>query len=213
MWGRRTVTTDDIRRTLGISQQKSPVPSVKTPEFSKYELKLSDYGNGKICVEISQDPKFNLSPHTPIDVDNLNAIFAQNLHGYWKFWVSTTDEENIAGRKATLLAKNDTDKETSSSRLCCTSPELVKKFIQHLPMATVDVCPSVNKISPLFSKGQKRFEEFKCTASLMRRKQCRKVCAGSSLGRQYQAISHRGDKLLERASLPVNIHLTNLVPS
>ncbi|KAI9769260.1 MAG: hypothetical protein M1840_004389 [Geoglossum simile] len=176
-WGRRTVTTDDIRRTLGILQHKPTAHNINTLESSKYGLKLLDYGNGKICVEISHDSKLYLAPNNPLDVDDLNTLFAENLHGYWKFWVSTTDEENIARQKATLSAMNDADKETSFNETNYISPELISIFIQHLPMATIDVCSSLNRMSPLLSKGRKRLEEFKCAASFAKRNQCREVRA------------------------------------
>ncbi|KAI9778432.1 MAG: hypothetical protein M1839_008078 [Geoglossum umbratile] len=192
-WGRRKVTTNDVRRTLGILQHKPPVHSINSPECSKFGLKLSDYGNGKICVEISQDPKFKPPPDRPIDVDDLNTLFTQNLYGYWKFWCSTTDD--TVRTKATVFARNDSDIEADASGL---SPGPITRFIQHLPMATIDICPSLNKMSSLFTKGQKRLEEFRSAVSPMGRKECSEARAGSSLVGDHQAIARRGSDLLER---------------
>jgi hypothetical protein len=199
-WGRRKVTVDDIRRALGVLDVKPSVYNIATPACPEHGLQLSDYGNGKICVEMSDDPRLNLSLDNPIDVEDLNAQFARNLYGYWNSRDPTTNEVSMAGILEAGTAKSDTDVEVSLSRRSITSPESVAKFIQSLPMAAINICSSLNKASSLLAKGQRRLEEFKCTVSPTRRRECDEVQAGGSLTRDHNAVVCRGNNLLERAS-------------
>ncbi|KAH0542330.1 hypothetical protein FGG08_003267 [Glutinoglossum americanum] len=209
-WGRRRVTIDDIRRTLGVMEIEPSVHN-SIPLEPQHGLKLSDYGNGKICVEMSDDPRLNLSLDKPIIVEDLNTQFIRNLHGHWNNCVRAANEAAMTGIQDTSSAKDDTDTEATSSHRGFESPESVTKFIQSLPMATIYICSSLNKASPLLAKGQKRLEEFKCTISPTKREGFDRVLAGGSLTKDHDAVTRRGNSLLERIRAK-ELHKSTLPP-
>lgn len=73
-WGKRRVTLEDIRRTLGI---------MNTNITSDTQLSLSDYGHGKICVEIAASGKAGRLVR-PVNEDLLNEIFVRALRTFWE---------------------------------------------------------------------------------------------------------------------------------
>ena len=80
-WGKRRITTDDIRLTLGILASGQSEDS--SPTYIACPLVLSDFGNGKICVEISESSLEKSQRRQPIDVEKLNVVFFQNLSYLW----------------------------------------------------------------------------------------------------------------------------------
>jgi hypothetical protein len=135
-------------------------------------------------------------------VEALNTQFARNLYGYWNNRDPATDVVSMIGTQEASTVKNDADTEAAFSRWKITSAESVAEFIQSLPMATISICPSLSKASPLLAKGQRRLEEFKRTVPPTRRKECDEIQAGSSSAGDRNAVVRRGNNLLERASLP-----------
>ncbi|KAF5876827.1 putative dna mismatch repair protein msh-2 protein [Botrytis fragariae] len=88
-WGKRKVMLDDISRALGVLNSHVKVDA----EDQKIStITLSDYGSGKICVEIEAgnggEKGNNLRP---IDEERLNEIFSQRLISQWEL-----KEENVA---------------------------------------------------------------------------------------------------------------------
>ncbi|KAI9647943.1 hypothetical protein NHQ30_004333 [Ciborinia camelliae] len=80
-WGKRKVILDDIRQALGVLNSHV---SVSTEDQKLSKITLSDYGFGKICVEIeggNRDGKGNNL--RPIDEERLNGIFTQGLITQW----------------------------------------------------------------------------------------------------------------------------------
>jgi len=83
-WGKRRVLLLDIRRTLAIQNLNFIPDEEETTKSGCIPLlTLSDYGHGKICVEIkSTQGKLNRIART-LDEDQLNASFVQNLLQLW----------------------------------------------------------------------------------------------------------------------------------
>lgn len=89
-WGKRSVTLKDIRRTLGVL-------NVNIPE-GKYahrisQLSLSDYGHGKICIEIRTSAGKLARIARPVDEDFLNDIFSRGLVAAWETRASNVTME------------------------------------------------------------------------------------------------------------------------
>ncbi|KAK8189568.1 hypothetical protein BKA81DRAFT_371338 [Phyllosticta paracitricarpa] len=142
-WGKRKVTIEDIRRSLGVMQSSAftahPHPALKARTFL-----LSDYGHGKICLEQQESRKARsrrsstvISPS--LDENALNALFSIELSQRW-------DEYR---RKITPNSK---------------SPQSVSYFISQMPLTEITTCPSLAKMGPFLAKGQQRLEDFKAGA-------------------------------------------------
>lgn len=134
-WKKRKVSSDDVRRILSIAQSSEAAdPSEKKAECGGI-LYLSDYGRGKICVEIEEHSRHQGLQRNPLDEEALRTVFTANLDVQWKRYVATN----------------------------FTSPS-VPAFISLLPLLPIKPCASISKISPLLSKGQRRLEDLKAGA-------------------------------------------------
>lgn len=75
-WGKRAVAEADIRIALGILNMNA----------SKALFSLSDYGRGKICVEIDQSQSSGV-----LNEKDLNKLFYNNIEAFWsKFLLSSS---------------------------------------------------------------------------------------------------------------------------
>lgn len=141
-WGKRKVTTEDIRRILGLMETRSPPAEDRgtTPRTTS-TLKLSDYGHGKLCIEISGASTNRGFMARPLDEKALNAIFLRNLTASHRSWTN----ENPTG--------------TSN----------INEFISTLSFSPVHTCPSLHSLSPLLAKGQRRLTDLKAGAILTKK--------------------------------------------
>jgi hypothetical protein len=80
-WGKRRVTLEDIRRTLGVMNTNIPEGN-RDHRLSR--LSLSDYGHGKICIEISTGAGKTGRIARPVNENVLNEIFVRGLEGAWE---------------------------------------------------------------------------------------------------------------------------------
>ncbi|KAF7880240.1 uncharacterized protein EAF01_012001 [Botrytis porri] len=81
-WGKRKVLLDDISRALGVLNSHV---KVGTEDQKLSTITLSDYGSGKICVEIEAgDGGEQGNNLRPIDEERLNGIFSQILISQWE---------------------------------------------------------------------------------------------------------------------------------
>ncbi|KAG0652242.1 hypothetical protein D0Z07_1240 [Hyphodiscus hymeniophilus] len=80
-WGKRRVLLEDVRRTLGIMNANIP-EGKKDLRISK--LSLSDYGHGKICVEIRTGAGKAGRLARPVNEDLLNDIYVRGLNNSWE---------------------------------------------------------------------------------------------------------------------------------
>ncbi|KAK8185773.1 hypothetical protein BC567DRAFT_188522 [Phyllosticta citribraziliensis] len=142
-WGKRKVTVEDIRRSLGVMQSSAftahPHPALKARTFL-----LSDYGHGKICLEQQESRKARSRRSSTVipqvlDENALNALFSIELSQRW-------DEYR---RKITPNSK---------------SPQSVSYFVSQMPLTEITTCPSLAKMGPFLAKGQQRLEDFKAGA-------------------------------------------------
>lgn len=67
-WGKKAVSEADIRISLGILNMKT----------TRALFSLSDYGRGKVCVEIDQSQSSG-----PLNEKDLNEIFYSNIEALW----------------------------------------------------------------------------------------------------------------------------------
>lgn len=134
-WRRRRVTIDDVRRILGIEQDIAACGGhVQRPPHHSV-LSLSDYGRGKICVEMNTGSHLQEFRRRPLDEEALNSYFTQSLIRQWELY----SEKNKPSPSAAA-------------------------FLKQLPLAPITLCTSISKISPLLAKGQRRLEDLKAGA-------------------------------------------------
>ncbi|KAE8444761.1 hypothetical protein EG329_014221 [Mollisiaceae sp. DMI_Dod_QoI] len=86
-WGKRSVTLEDIRRTLGVLN--AYIPEGKY-DHRISQLSLSDYGHGKICIEIKTNAGKPGRIARPVNEDLLNEIFVRGLVADWERKVAQT---------------------------------------------------------------------------------------------------------------------------
>ncbi|KAI0427633.1 hypothetical protein F5Y09DRAFT_315786 [Xylaria sp. FL1042] len=89
-WGKKKVTDADIRICLGILGSCSSSPN--SSPFS-----LSNYGRGKVCIEINQSRNFG-----PLSEDRLNALFRTNITSLWTKFSASEDGNTPSGATAFL---------------------------------------------------------------------------------------------------------------
>ncbi|KAG4443674.1 hypothetical protein IFR05_000860 [Cadophora sp. M221] len=78
-WGKRRVVLEDIRRSIGVLNNS--IPEGKDSRISR--LSLSDYGHGKICIEIRTMAKGGRIAR-PVNEDLLNEMFERGLTSAWE---------------------------------------------------------------------------------------------------------------------------------
>lgn len=129
-WRKRKITTEDVRRILALTWRESSDGS-----FESGPLYISDYGHGKICVEITDSQHSKKAQRRPVNEEELNALFIRNLEHMW-------------------ISYKYTQLDTPSA----------SAFIASLPLLQSIPCSSLSKIAPLLSKGQRRLEDLKAGA-------------------------------------------------
>jgi hypothetical protein len=87
-WGKRSVLLNDIRRILAILNMNALDEQDRIKSWA--QLGLSDYGHGKICVEIKTGERIgNIA--RPLDENLLNDTFTSNLESIWEKQGKETD--------------------------------------------------------------------------------------------------------------------------
>lgn len=167
-WGKRKVKAEDIRRIIGLLRNSSVSEQEGSRAKSTGILKLSDYGNGKICVEVTGiSPKRGFIAR-PLNEKALNSVFVRNLQLSWDTW---TIQSNQTAR--------------------------FHDFIDTLPLAAINICSSLRKITPLLAKGQRRLEDLKAGA-IKSRKESVDPATAFSADKRTKATGNRKHSLLER---------------
>ena len=129
-WGKRYVTHDDLRRALAVQQTHS----INGRSLHLSALTLSDYGNGKICIEFPENGA-QQSQRMPIDEKELNYGFCRSLRLRWQEYQKSTP----------------------------TTPSVLA-FIAALPLHPIKLNPSLIKLTPFLSKSQTRLTDLKAGA-------------------------------------------------
>lgn len=88
-WGKRKVILEDIRRTLGV-MNTSILESNKDSRISR--LSLSNYGHGKICIEIGTGADKAGRLTRPVNENLLNEIYVGGLKKLWEERTVTDNE-------------------------------------------------------------------------------------------------------------------------
>ncbi|CAF9920041.1 MAG: hypothetical protein ALECFALPRED_001412 [Alectoria fallacina] len=126
-WRKRRVTPDDVRRILAIGR-----PEGADGYQRAGALYLSDYGHGKICVEVANHSDLPTTTRRPINEEVLNTVFVRELEQRW------------------MCYKTNSSADPSPS-----------KFLASLALLPITPCSSLSKVAPLLSKGQRRLEDLK----------------------------------------------------
>ncbi|KAL9000548.1 MAG: hypothetical protein Q9169_000841 [Polycauliona sp. 2 TL-2023] len=125
-WGKRKVSVPDIQRIFAFQEDSS---------CNAATLSLSDYGQSKICIEISTPSTSNPQHKRPLNEEALNKSFIGNLLNKWKLY-----------------------------RISHQAPVAEADFINSLPLAPITACASADTLAPLVAKGQRRLEDLKAGA-------------------------------------------------
>ncbi|KAI1284021.1 hypothetical protein F5Y07DRAFT_97344 [Xylaria sp. FL0933] len=112
-WGKKKVTDADIRVCMGILNHSSASPN--SSPFS-----LSNYGRGKICIEINQSRNFG-----PLSEDKLNALFRTNITSLWTTFLAS-DNENARSAATEFLPTLPKAPVTLCESLAKASPIMLK---------------------------------------------------------------------------------------
>ncbi|KAH8820832.1 hypothetical protein F5884DRAFT_765384 [Xylogone sp. PMI_703] len=121
VWGKRKVTLQDIRRTLGVMNMENKNYEREDPSM---RLSLSNYGDGKHCIEIGAEAEDLNNLGRPLNDTLLNNRFQDSLKILWK---SSEKEEEMSSFIESLpmepiticesLAKLSSIKSTGQRRL------------------------------------------------------------------------------------------------
>jgi len=119
-WGKRKVMLNDIQKILGVLNSAT-TDDIVHKDRPIGRLSLSDYGHGKICVEVETAIGRREEVARPLDENRLNDIFARNLRMLWE------EHKSIEGTSTTTFIQNLPLETTSiCSSLAKTSPLLAK---------------------------------------------------------------------------------------
>ncbi|KAF2449931.1 hypothetical protein P171DRAFT_428051 [Karstenula rhodostoma CBS 690.94] len=158
VWRHRKVTYDDLRLCVGVL---GAGPAARNNPF-----RLSDYGRGKICLEVSEEYKMQTGLSQRHE-EALKVMFMESLDHLWRQWSATGQTpQKMSSRPIAAPKKRGrgrparSDPTQSSIQTFIDEPSLTK-FIAQLPHAEITTCESLTAIAPLQEKGRKRLREFK----------------------------------------------------
>ncbi|OCL05060.1 hypothetical protein AOQ84DRAFT_299627 [Glonium stellatum] len=169
VWGKRKVTLEDIRLCLGVMV-------VDRAQYGQeHVFRLSDYGQGKICLEMERRSRSSGIMDRHIDEDALKTIFMEGLERSWKNWTysqiqkkspvaqkaSTTTPTKKRGRPRKIKATETALDNPNTNIEAPSDPSTISVFIAQLPRAEITVCASLSKVAPLREKGRKRLQDLK----------------------------------------------------
>jgi hypothetical protein len=153
VWRQRQVTYDDIRLLIGVLDHG---PSgLNNPYF------LSDYGRGKICVEIKENTAM-MDGMTNMNEEGLQDMFKEGLDSLWSQWSKLqqlTTRPIATPKRGKGRPKKADIKQTRLDTFL--NEGSMTKFLSQLPLADVTSCTSLTALAPLQEKGRKRLREFK----------------------------------------------------
>ncbi|KAL1797853.1 hypothetical protein ACET3X_004459 [Alternaria dauci] len=153
VWRQRKVTYDDIRLLIGILDHG--------PSDNDNPYYLSDYGRGKICIEIKDNsPMMNGMTH--MNEQGLQDMFKEGLDTLWSQWCTS---QMMMARPIAVPKRGRGRPKKADIKQACMDTFLddtsVAKFLSQLPLAQVTTCESLTALAPAQEKGRKRLREFK----------------------------------------------------
>lgn len=153
VWRQRKVTYDDIRLLLGILDHG--------PSGNNNPYYLSDYGRGKICIEI-KDSSPMMNGMTHMNEQGLQEMFKEGLDTLWSQWCTS---QMMMARPIAVPKRGRGRPKKADIKQACMDTFLddtsVSKFLSQLPLAQVTTCESLTALAPAQEKGRKRLREFK----------------------------------------------------
>jgi hypothetical protein len=152
VWRQRKVTYDDIRLLLGVLDHG---PSGKDNPYY-----LSDYGRGKVCIEIKESSPL-IEGMTRFNEDGLQNMFKEGLDSLWSQWCTSRKmmARPIAMPKRGRGRPKKSD--VKQARLeTFLDDDSISKFLSELPLADITTCDSLVALAPTQEKGRKRLREF-----------------------------------------------------
>ncbi|KZM23581.1 uncharacterized protein EKO05_0003419 [Ascochyta rabiei] len=179
VWRQRKVTCDDIRLIMGVLNYG--------PSGLNNPYHLSDYGRGKIVLEIRENSSM-LDGMIGVNEQALTGMFKEGLDSLWSQWCIS---QKMATRPiATPKRGRGRPKKADAkqARLETFLDDIsMSKFLAQLPLADVEACASLNAIAPLQEKGRKRMREFKESVEHGRTQKKRQVS-----GKENESILTQG---------------------
>lgn len=179
-WGKRRINTDDIRMILGILRAEDPSEASDMGRKVQSGLSISDYGNGKICVDIAETPRAHGAYRRPVDEDNMQVLFTENLTRLWVQYTKSIDD-----------------------------PPDIALFLSQLPLVNIAICSSVAKISPLLAKGQQRLLDLKAGAPKPQKETISIIKHNKTVSQSPKPLNNRRQTLLDRI-LAKQLHQASL---
>lgn len=153
VWRQRKVTYDDIRLLIGILDHG--------PSGNNNPYYLSDYGRGKICIEI-KDSSPMMNGMTHMNEQGLQEMFKEGLDTLWSQWCTS---QMMMARPIAVPKRGRGRPKKADIKQACMDTFLddtsVSKFLSQLPLAQVTTCESLTALAPAQEKGRKRLREFK----------------------------------------------------
>lgn len=119
IWGKRKVILEDIQRTLGILNSTVVLDEEGTNQ-APAELSLSDYGHGRICIEIKIGSVEKAGTANPLNENCLNDVFIWKLVKLWEC------RENVEVSLADFIKNLPSEHITACPSLMKISPLLAK---------------------------------------------------------------------------------------
>ncbi|OCK79914.1 hypothetical protein K432DRAFT_426137 [Lepidopterella palustris CBS 459.81] len=178
VWGRRKVTLDDIRICIGVMDRAAEELRQQQP------FRLSDYGQGKICLEMSEQAQSRGIMARHVDENTLNEAFVDGLENLWRAQIGNKNiyqadqvhevrpimpsRKRGRPRKVLGLAKAQATTTNMTTFQLTPNPSMLLKFIAGLPRGEIEVCSSLAKVAPLREKGRKRLQDLKDDAEQAR---------------------------------------------
>ncbi len=198
-WGKRKVNLDDIRRLLGVLDIPATGGSRSLALPSRSAFRLSNYGGGKVCVEMRECSQKRGIMASHIDEDKLNTQFTSRLRYCWLHRKGLSSEDGNQEKKSAA-----SEEPVGQSTYIPTYAELINtnsvaEFISKLPLAPIPICSSLSKISPTLSKGQLRLSDLKASA-IKGKENSLKRQAIPSTSPSPKTTKDRGQGLMERVS-------------
>ena len=171
-WRRRAVSVQDIQRILAIAQQAG--------NTDVGGLSLSDYGHGKICIELEDLPALGRSNKILLNEEALNDVFEQEVRRQW-MTCETSAPAPSAG-----------------------------KVIASRPLLPILTCSSLAKLTPLLAKGQRRLEDLKAGAIRAQKSSSfpKPSAANDQSSKRPKLATSRSDSLLSRIRAKETIQST-----
>lgn len=165
VWRQRKVTNDDIRLLIGILNHG--------PSGHNNPYHLSDYGRGKICIEIKDDSPM-MGGMTHMNEEGLQDMFKEGLDTLWSQWC--TSQKMMARPIAVPKRGRGRPKKADVKQACMETfldDTSMSKFLSQLPLADITTCESLTALAPAQEKGRKRLREFKESVQQGRAKKTR----------------------------------------